>query len=88
MEQMARTPKQLGNALRNERLQKKMTQSQLGQKIQLRQATISVLEAGNPGAQLETLFSILMALDLELVVRPRGKLTPQLIIDIFSDKEK
>jgi len=39
----------------------------------LRQATISKLETGEPGTRLSTLFDVLTALDLELVIRPRTK---------------
>ena len=73
MEQLARTPKQIGDALRRRRRTLGLNQTDLGEKTGMRQATISVVEAGAPGTQLSTLCDILAALDLELVVRPRTK---------------
>ncbi len=73
MEQIARTPKQIGHALRQQRRQLGLTQISLGEKTKLRQATVSALETGEVNARLRTLCTILAALDLELVVRPRTK---------------
>lgn len=73
MEQIARTPQQVGRALQRRRRAMKLTQTQLGQRAKLRQATVSALEAGEPRTQLRTLMALLAALDLELVVRPRSK---------------
>jgi len=69
--QIARSEKQLGAILRRQRKQAGMTQTQLGEKIHMRQATISKLEDGAPATQLRILIAALAALDLELVVRPR-----------------
>jgi HTH-type transcriptional regulator/antitoxin HipB len=60
-----------------------MTQGTLGQKMDARQATISKLEAGEPGTQLQTLMDALTALDLELVVRPRTTVSTDAIEDLF-----
>lgn len=73
MDQIARTPKQIGNALRRRRRTLDLTQKGLGDKTTLRQATISTMENGEPGTQLRTLFDVLAALDLEIVIRPRTK---------------
>jgi HTH-type transcriptional regulator/antitoxin HipB len=83
MEQIVRTSTQLGAALRRQRKQLGLSQEALGGKIHLRQATISHVEAGDPGTKLSTLFDALSALDLELVVRPRTKGKPTDIEDIF-----
>lgn len=72
-EHIARTEKQLGAILRRERTDANLTQAQLGEKISLRQATVSKLESGAPATQLHVLMQALAALDLELVVRPRSK---------------
>jgi len=82
-DQIARTPKQVGNAVRRHRRMKGMRQEDLGAKTRLRQATISGLEAGEPGTQLRTLFAVLTALDLELVIRPRTKISNEKIEDLF-----
>jgi len=73
MSPIARTPKQVGDIVRRYRLAQKHTQEFLGKQVQLRQATISKLETGEPGTRLSTLFDVLTALDLELVIRPRTK---------------
>ena len=73
MDQIARTPKQIGDALRRRRRTLDLTQKGLGDKTTLRQATISAVEKGEPGTQLRTLFDVLAALELEIVIRPRTK---------------
>jgi len=73
MSQIARTPKQLGAAIRRRRRQLKLSQAALGSRAHLRQATISALENGEPGTQLRTLVDVLAALGLELVVQERSK---------------
>jgi HTH-type transcriptional regulator / antitoxin HipB len=73
MEQIARTSTQIGAALRRRRRSAGLSQSGLGAKTNLRQATISALENGQPGTQLRTLIDVMVALGLELVVRERSK---------------
>jgi HTH-type transcriptional regulator / antitoxin HipB len=82
MDNIARTPKQIGAVIRRQRRQSKLTQNQLGAKIKLRQATVSKLEAGQP-TLLGTLLDVLAALNLEMVIRSRTKGSPQEIEDIF-----
>lgn len=72
-EQIARTEKQLGALIRRARRQAGLTQGRLGERIHLRQATISRLEAGEPAVQLHTVMAALSALGIELVVRPRSR---------------
>ncbi len=83
MEQLARSTKQIGEAVRRRRKAQSLTQKELGAKTNLRQATISGLETGEPGTELQTLLTVLGALDLELVVRPRTKASMKDIEDIF-----
>ncbi len=83
MEQIARTTKQVAAAVRRIRRQQGVTQSQLGKKINLRQATISKLEAGEEATLLQTLLDTLAALNLELVIRPRTKASPGDIERLF-----
>lgn len=73
MDQIARTPHQIGAALRRQRRVLRLSQTQLGAKTDLRQATISALESGDAGTQLRTLFDALAALGLELVIRERSQ---------------
>lgn len=82
MDQIARTPRQLGAAIRRRRRQIGLTQIELGERTHLRQATISALENGEPGTQLRTLIDVMTSLDLEFVVRERSKAGAD-IADIF-----
>jgi HTH-type transcriptional regulator/antitoxin HipB len=77
---IARTEKQLGAILRRARKQAGLTQSALAN---LRQGTVSRLEAGAPAIQLHTLMEALAALNLELVIRPRSKASAADIEDLF-----
>ena len=72
-EHVTRSEKQLGEALRRVRKQRGFTQAGLGEKIHMRQATISKLENGSSTSRLHTLMASLAALDLELIVRPRSR---------------
>lgn len=82
MEQIARTPKQIGAAIRRRRRALNLRQGDLGAKTNLRQATISALENGEPGTQLRTLIDVMAALSLELVIRERSKVSAD-IEDLF-----
>jgi HTH-type transcriptional regulator/antitoxin HipB len=83
MDQIARNEKQLGAILRRARKQADLTQTELGQKLHLRQGTVSRLEAGEPAVQLNTLMAALAALNLELVVRSRTTIEAADIESIF-----
>jgi HTH-type transcriptional regulator / antitoxin HipB len=83
MEMIARTPKQLGAGIRRYRRQKDLTQGDLGERMHARQATVSKLESGEPATQLRILMDALAALDLELVIRPRTKVSTEEIKDLF-----
>ncbi|HRX38613.1 MAG TPA: helix-turn-helix domain-containing protein, partial [Parvularculaceae bacterium] len=61
MEQIARTTKQLGAAIRRRRRNTNMSQTELGSKTNLRQATISALESGEERTQLHTLMDVISA---------------------------
>lgn len=83
MDQITRTPKQLGSVLQRCRKAVGLSQEALAARIHLRQATISALENCATNARLNTLFCTLAALDLELVVRPRSKGSTKEIEAIF-----
>lgn len=83
MERIARTPRQMGEAVRFQRRKLKLTQSQVSEKTHLRQGTISMVEAGDPGTQLRTFCDVLAALDLELVIRLRTQVPQSLLEEIF-----
>ena len=82
MEQIARTSKQIGAALRRRRRGMNLRQGDVGSRTNLRQATISALESGEPRTQLRTLIHVLAALDLELVIRERST-TDREMEDLF-----
>jgi HTH-type transcriptional regulator/antitoxin HipB len=82
MDAALRTRNQLGAELRRYRKKKNLTQDDLGRLISKRQATISSLESDG-GGTLETLFAVLSALDVELVLRPRSRGDRAKIGDIF-----
>lgn len=74
MEYIVRSSKRLGQVLQRIRKEQKHTQIAISEKINMRQATISKLEAGEPATRIETLMVVLAALDLEIVIRPRTKM--------------
>ena len=73
MNDLARTPKQIGNLGRRTRKKRGWSQTELGNKSGLRQETISLIETGNPATKLETILTVLAALDLEFRTAPRSK---------------
>lgn len=83
MNMAARTPEQVGEALRRIRKSKDMTQKDVSQRTNLRIATISSLENGDPGTQLRTVMSVMSALDLEFVIQKRDTSDATSIEDIF-----
>lgn len=83
MNQSARTAKQIGAIIRRARRKVGLTQTELGKRIGLRQATISKLEAGEPATRLSTLLDALTALGLEIIIDKRGRHAPEDIEDLF-----
>lgn len=83
MGRLARSPKQIGSALRRYRRAQKKSQSELGKRAGVRQGTISLVENGSEGVKLSTVMDILRALDLELVIQERTKGSPQDIEEMF-----
>ena len=79
--QLARNPKQIGNAVRRARKKLGLSQSQLGDKAGLRQETISLIETGNPATRIDTLLSVIGALDLEFQINPRSRHSPRDVED-------
>ena len=82
IDKIARTPVQLGNYIRERRRELGLTQENLAAKIGVRQRTVSDIET-SAAARLDTVLRALAALDLELVVRPRTKGSPQDIERLF-----
>ena len=72
MEQLVYSAKSLGSAVKRRRKEKKLTQQEVGRNFKLDQTTVSSIEQGAQGTRLATLFRMLAALDLEMVIRPRN----------------
>lgn len=82
MAHLARSAAQIGNIVKRRRRAAGLTQKELADRLGLRQATVSSVEAGAGGTKLSTLLDMLAALDLELTVAPRSGL-PAALEDIF-----
>ncbi|WP_291044660.1 helix-turn-helix transcriptional regulator [Hyphomonas sp.] len=61
-----------GTLVRKARLAQGLTQKQLADRMNVRQATISKLESGEPATRMALLFDALASLGLELAVTTRG----------------
>lgn len=72
MEQFVYSPKSLGIAIQRQRKAKKLNQLEAGKPLKLKQATVSSIESGAPGTHIDTLFRLLAALDLEMIIRSKG----------------
>jgi len=81
MDQLARTPNDIGNALRKARKQQELSQQALANKSGVWQETISKIENGSPGTRLETIFDLCAALNLEIVIAERSKGTTDFLED-------
>jgi len=69
---VARTPAQLGPILRSYRTESGLTQKAAGAKVGLKQSTVSTVERDAARASVETLYKLLSALELELVIREKS----------------
>jgi HTH-type transcriptional regulator/antitoxin HipB len=71
LDYVARTPAQLGPILKSIRAQHGLTQRDAGAKVGLKQSTVSAIESSSAHASVDTLYKLLSALGLELVVRDK-----------------
>jgi len=71
MENYVSTPVQLGQILRDRRSSLRLTQYKAGQTVGLLPKTISALEISPEGSSISSLFKLLSALDLEIILRPK-----------------
>ncbi|MEM8655425.1 MAG: helix-turn-helix transcriptional regulator [Pseudomonadota bacterium] len=83
MKNLARTPNDIGHAIRQARKAKKLTQKELAERSGVWQETISKVENGLSDTKLETVFDIFAALDLEIQVQGRSKGSSESFADIF-----
>jgi len=72
MDYLAHTPDQLSKLLKSHRCNQHLTQAKAGAKVGLKQSTVSIIEddAGRTG--VDTLYKLLSALNLELVIRDKA----------------
>ena len=73
MDVVARTPAQLGAALKSARIRRGLSQTDAASSVGLKQKTVSSLENIGAKTSVETLYKMLSALDLELVVRDKDR---------------
>ena len=71
MENYVQTPIQLGQVLKARRNLLKLTQEKAGRTVGLLPKTISALEITPEGSTIASLFKLLSALDLEIILRPK-----------------
>ncbi len=76
MNYSAHSPKQLGQVLKGQRKSQKLTQKDAAKFVGLLPKTISKLELATETATIESLFKLLSALQLELVVRSKSQELP------------
>lgn len=72
MDYVARTPKQLAQILRSQRKSRRLTQKAAGALVGLLPKTISALETVPERSSVDSLFKLLSALEVELVIRSKS----------------
>ncbi|HKP96580.1 MAG TPA: helix-turn-helix domain-containing protein [Fibrobacteria bacterium] len=75
MEYPILTTRQLAQTLKGWRKSRKLTQAGAALRVGMRPKTISVLESEPDSSTLGSLFKLLSALEVELVIRPKSKVT-------------
>ena len=72
MIKIARTPRHLAEIIHGYRRLGGMTQEKVAARVGIKQATVSAFEADAAHAKIETLYKLLDALGIEVVIRKRG----------------
>jgi HTH-type transcriptional regulator / antitoxin HipB len=73
MATLIRSPGALGNMIQRARKQKGWSQAELGEHTNMRQSAVSMIEKGQAALKLDTLLTIVAALDLDLQIGPRAR---------------
>ena len=73
MDYYVRIPQQMGQALRGRRRSLRLTQKNAAALVGLLPKTVSALELSPERCNVMSLFKLLSALDLELVLRPKNR---------------
>jgi HTH-type transcriptional regulator/antitoxin HipB len=71
VDHVARTPAQLGPILKSCRMERGLTQRNTGARVGLKQSTVSQMETRAERSSIESLYKLLSALNLELVIRDK-----------------
>lgn len=71
MKQIITSPQAMGQFVQRSRKSKGLTQTKVGENFNIDQTTVSSIEQGAAGTRIDTLFRLLAALDLELVVQDK-----------------
>jgi HTH-type transcriptional regulator/antitoxin HipB len=71
MEQLVYSPQSLGKAIQRQRKLMRLNQIDAGLPFNIAQSIVSSIENGVPGVQIDTIFRVLAALDLEMVIRSK-----------------
>lgn len=82
MPQIVRLPRQLGAQIHSARIAQNLSQKELASRVGLRQKTISAIENGSEGTKLDTLLSVIAALNLDMQIIERTNDTKK-IEDVF-----
>lgn len=83
MNQIARSPSQIGSLIQKFRKLRGLSQTELAQLSGMRQEMISKIEGGQTGTKISSICDLLAALDLEITIGPRSKSTAADVADIF-----
>lgn len=83
MTALARSSKQLGALIQRYRKARGLSQTELADLGGLRQEMVSKIESGQPGSRIASIYALLAALDLEMIVAPRTRSSSADIADIF-----
>lgn len=70
-----RSPKELALAVISQRKKLKLSQAEIGNLVGLKQQTISAFENKPEGTELNTLFRILSAVNLDITLLAKDKMT-------------
>ncbi len=74
--QKVTSPKVLGQVLKSARIRKGLNQQHAGSLVGITQAMVSRIERGESNARTDTLFRLLAALEIEMLLRPRDQSFP------------
>ena len=71
------SPESLGYILHSVRKSKGLSQTAAGKSVGIDQPTLSIIEKGETNIRIDTLLRLLAALDMEMIVRQREKVSNQ-----------